>query len=385
MKKVIIFGVGQLGKIAYEYYCKRYDISYFVDNNQKNWNTYIYDLPVFNPEILKNEKDLMVIVPDGTYKGEMCRQLYLYGIKEILIMEFSEKIYTPYEEKHIHEPKEEFIISFKGGLGNQLFQYAFMRYLVLKEGKNCSADLSYYIYPNVMEYVLDKSFADISVARCNPYLRESYIVDKEYYYKEPDFVKSAYDSFLQSNITKKGCGYLEGCFQSSFYPENIKDILYKELIFEKITDKGVEKYLSLFEKKNTVSIHIRRGDYLTKENIMVFGNICTEKYYKKAMEYMKTQVDNPIYIFFSNDKEWVKNNYNMDNAIYINEDDFENYKDWYDMYLMSMCKHNIIANSTFSWWGAWLNRNSQKIVIAPQNWFHQEAVVDICPREWIRI
>ena len=88
---------------------------------------------------------------------------------------------------------------------------------------------------------------------------------------------------------------------------------------------------------------------------------------------------------FSDDIEWVKKNYGMQNVIYVEPKKFQKFNDWYDMYLMSMCKHNIIANSTFSWWGAWLNNHEKKIVIAPQKWFAQDALLDICPVDWVRL
>ena len=100
---------------------------------------------------------------------------------------------------------------------------------------------------------------------------------------------------------------------------------------------------------------------------------------------MKDKVGNCKFIFFSNDMEWVKRNYNIENAIYVNSTLFDNYQDWYDMYLMSMCKHNIIANSTFSWWGAWLNSNKEKIVIAPNKWVNLCDYKDIYPDDWIKM
>lgn len=384
MKKVIIFGTGQLGEIAYKYYCKKYEIAYFVDNNQKKWDTLFYNLPIINPEILKDEKNFMVIVPDGIYKKEMCEQLYAYGVKEVLLFTLSEKIYTPYIQTHITE-EEEIIVKYKGGLGNQLFQYAFMRYLMLVYEKKCSADLSAYMYPYGMKYVLQDVFPKIKIARCNPYKRESYITNEKLCYFEKEFVRSAFESIIYFNIEQKTAGYLTGYFQSSIFVEKIKEELYGELIFNKSNDKGIKKYSELFKLNNTVSVHIRRGDYMLEDNKKIFGNICNREYYLRAIDFLKKILINPTFVFFSNDMDWVKVNFSVDNAIYIEQREFDDYQDWYDMYLMSICKNNIIANSTFSWWGAWLNRNNEKIVIAPKKWMNQEALLDVCPKEWIRI
>lgn len=384
-KKVIIFGTGILGKTAYKYFEKRYNIACFLDNDVKKWNQLLFGKPIMNPEILKEEKDVMVVVPGGIHKEEMCEQVYSYGIKEVILLNFEEKIYTPYIQKDEEEGENEFVIQFKGGLGNQLFQYAFMRYLIIKEKKKCSIDLSYYIYPHVMKYMLQDVFKKVTVKRCNPYIREKYLSDEELCYCEGYDVGSAFECFMAADIKKVGYGYLTGYYQSASFPEAIKDTLKRELLFPEVDDAGMKKYLELLKEKNTVSIHIRRGDYLSETNNAIYGNICNEEYYLRAMEYILQSVENPIFVLFSDDIEWVKKNCSIKNAIYIESKEFQNYSDWYDMYLMSMCRHNVIANSTFSWWGAWLNDYEEKIVIAPKKWFNQKTLLDICPTDWIRL
>ena len=98
---------------------------------------------------------------------------------------------------------------------------------------------------------------------------------------------------------------------------------------------------------------------------------------------MREHIPDCCFCFFSDDIEWVKVNYAMSNDVCIEKDMFDSYEDWYDMYLMSICSHNIIANSTFSWWGAWLNQNEDKTVIAPQKWLNGCDYIDIYPPEWI--
>ena len=137
------------------------------------------------------------------------------------------------------------------------------------------------------------------------------------------------------------------------------------------------KYGDILNKEETISIHIRRGDYLEKEDR---HPVCRMEYYQAAIEYIDT-FNSPIFIIFSDDIEWCKKHFIGDNYIFIQDEE-----DYIDLYLMSLCKHNIIANSSFSWWGAWLNKNINKKVIAPQNWFgvnKRLPTQDIYCEEWI--
>ena len=119
------------------------------------------------------------------------------------------------------------------------------------------------------------------------------------------------------------------------------------------------------------------------ENSRKYGNICTLQYYKNAMQYMKKKVPDAKFYFFSNDSEWVRENLAGGDSVIV--DCNHGKENYLDMYLMSQCSHNIIANSSFSWWGAWLNQNPDKIVISPKRWFsHLDASDAIC-EDWIRI
>lgn len=153
-------------------------------------------------------------------------------------------------------------------------------------------------------------------------------------------------------------------------------------MFPKLDPYNLE-LAKLITAKESVSLHIRRGDYLTAEN-SIFQNICTPTYYKNAVSYMNSNVVNPYYFIFSNDIEWCKNNLNLDNITFVDWNiGVNSYK---DMQLMSLCKHNIIANSSFSWWGAWLNNNPNKVVCVPKRWYNNKATVyGECPDSWVRI
>ena len=131
----------------------------------------------------------------------------------------------------------------------------------------------------------------------------------------------------------------------------------------------------------SVGIHVRRGDYL---NIPLYSGICDLPYYTRAIEYIKSKSKNPKFYIFSNDMEWCKINLPVENAVFVEANTGIN--SIFDMILLSSCKYNIIANSSFSWWGAWLNKN-KKAVIAPTKWYNnkkRDAAVELSA-DWIRI
>ena len=383
MKRIVIFGAGELGMQAYEFYSKQYNVACFIDNDRKKWNSSYCGIPIKSPNTVKNDSDTIIVVPSGAHKNEMCAQLKKAGVNEIVLFEVVQQVYTPYLISDMDVKQEELIIGFEGGLGNQIFQYAFMRYMMMK-GRNCSVDLSYYIYPYAGSFCLCDVFKKARIVKCNPYLREKYLSNAELHYEESD-IRKYWIKPSENSINDSEYGHVSGFFQTNFYVNNIQQVLSDELQFPLYCDSGMEKYLELMEKRNAVAVHVRRGDYLSKENNNIFGNICTDAYYLQAIETMARMVENPLFIFFSNEIEWVRKNFPINDAIYVCQSDFNAYEDWYDLYLMSKCKHNIIANSSFSWWGAWLNNYKNRQVIAPQKWVNYDALTDICPEEWIRI
>ena len=154
--------------------------------------------------------------------------------------------------------------------------------------------------------------------------------------------------------------------------------------FPKIKDKLLQKYLNLIKNKNSVAIHIRRGDYLNNPKVRYVHGILKEDYYKKSISYLKKRVKNPFFFIFSDDVELVKKTFfffNKEKFIFIDAKSSIN-----ALHLMSNCKHFIIANSTFSWWGAWLSKNKHKIICAPKKWLRAKiSTPDIIPDSWVKI
>lgn len=279
-----------------------------------------------------------------------------------------------------------------GGLGNQMFQYAFYRYLVLIKDSKLKLDLSLFNSYNLHNgYELENIFdikEEIAVIKEIEQLKSKYsllfkienkLLKKNYifgnkHYKENNFYidQRIFDEF-DKNL------YVEGYFQTYKYIQELNlDLFQFQTSLTEIEKKLLEG--------NVVSIHVRGGDYINnrKDNIL-FGGICTLRYYENAIKYMKKHLKNPAFLVFTNDQEYAIQLLKNESFKIVNWNTGKN--SFRDMYLMSLCKHNIIANSSFSWWGAWLNKNESKIVISPNKWFNNNYInqEQIVPKSWIRV
>jgi hypothetical protein len=174
--------------------------------------------------------------------------------------------------------------------------------------------------------------------------------------------------------------YLSGYFQSEKYFKNIQSKIKDDFSFPDLNLIEVND----IERFNSVSVHIRRGDYLENSNTYETHGICSLNYYYKALEIIKSKVKNPVFYIFTDDIEWVKVHFNLEEFQFISG---KGYCDFEELGIMSKCRHNIIANSSFSWWAAWLNRYQKKIVIAPEYWFKKIEYFnnDIVPNNWLKI
>ena len=173
--------------------------------------------------------------------------------------------------------------------------------------------------------------------------------------------------------------YLKGWFQSENYFKEFAHSIRKE-IYPKKRIRITRELKQILENENTVSVHVRRGDFKKLHNILPI------EYYEKAGEMITNMVENPFFIVFSDDITYVRENMNFGlRCLYI--DQKYGYEDYEELMIMSKCKHHIIANSTFSWWGAWLNGNENKTVIAPRKWFRDkiEGDTNLIPDNWIRV
>ena len=290
------------------------------------------------------------------------------------------------------------VIFLQGGLGNQMFQYAF--YLALKHKHfDVECDISMLLHQKqhngyelsrLFGIQLNKDCYLFNIVRLYYYCRTHQnnllcsvllnILRRMYYALVLDTAPSSFFS----DIVKTRKNLFLGYWQSEFFFKEIKNDIFHAFTFKiELLSLKTLSVLEDIKRGNSVSVHIRRGDYLLPENLQLYGNICTIEYYQKALTVICERVSQPSFFVFSNDIAWVKEHINIPNSIYVN---FNSGSDsWQDMFLMSQCKHNIIANSSFSWWGAWLNRNTNKIVITPSRFINLEENSDIIPDTWIRI
>lgn len=390
-KKIAIWGTGAYGSMAYCYYNEKCLIECFIDSNKKKWGKQFNGIAICSPDVLKKmDVDVVIAMKYGVNEVEE-RLWNEYHISNVIQFQIAEQPRI-LDKSDCEIQEDTVIVAFSGGMGNQMFQYALLRKLEL-DGKHALSDFSMCLRLGTPDFLLMKVFPNIQLASCSEKQKQKLIAmntretgDRKKFviYREANIYEveqKGADTFLL-DITG---GYIQGWHQSCFFADSIREALLWDFMFD-ITQKAELKEISeQIRDKNAVGVHIRRGDYLEGNNAWLYGDICTPTYYKKAIEYIQANTDNVIFCFFSNDIEWVKNKYRYENAMFISETMFIDYQDWYDMYLMSQCKHNIIANSTFSWWGAWLNQNPEKIVIAPKKWVNGCDFKDIYPFGWITI
>jgi hypothetical protein len=272
------------------------------------------------------------------------------------------------------------VVRIIGGLGNQMFQYAF--FLALKDRyKYVSIDVSSYKFYKLHDYQIERIFNLIKLERSSFFCILFFRIFK-------NLIISKEDTLFHSEIFDiKGCRYYAGYWNSENYFINIQDQVKSTFQFKNKLVGRNEEIAKEIINSNSVSIHVRRGDYInSSENELIYGNICTLNYYRQAIDKMQQLSGSTKYFIFSNDIVWCRENLLLDNSEYVYwNSDKENY---IDMQLMSLCKNNIIANSSFSWWGAWLNDNENKIVISPSKFFNDVIPSDmetLIPSNWIRI
>lgn len=174
-----------------------------------------------------------------------------------------------------------------------------------------------------------------------------------------------------------------GTWQSQKYFAGAEDEVRQAFAFkEELLNEPTRKLREAIVSCNAVSLHVRRDDYLSTTYAQGFGGICTPEYYRKAIAHIKENTEQPKLFVFSDDINWCRENLDVADATFVDCNHGE--ESWQDMYLMSRCQHNIIANSTFSWWSAWLNAHPRKIVVAPDRWWNG-LKDDVVPDEWVRI
>lgn len=285
------------------------------------------------------------------------------------------------------------IMTLIGGLGNQLFQYAAGRSLAINTGQELALDRRHYRRAREHGYALDIfELTDLHVQDVDlpPSRRERPLAHTLWRLRqgEPRKLRESGPAYDPRVAQVRGPVWLEGYFQSERYFEEHKSVIRDELTFRTAPDAENAIWLSrIKDEPRAVSLHVRRGDYVQNAKFAARHGTCTPNYYANALEHVATGMgEEPVVFAFSDDPAWVREHLVLPVEIKVighNGPD-RNYE---DLRLMSACRHHIIANSSFSWWGAWLNPSADKIVASPAHWFADPKLgnPDIWPDSWSRI
>ena len=272
-----------------------------------------------------------------------------------------------------------------GGIGNQLFQYAAARSISYLKGVPIKVDTSFYdlktdnrffslhhfntIIIKAQKEEIDKLIAKTSSSFYARILKRFRFPTR--FYKKTHIIENS-KKVIDKRITNcNNDAFIEGWFQNEMYFKGIRDVLLKEFTLKNDERKEFQEARNKIINCESVSIHFRRGDYLTNK---YFGPAPLDYYYR-AIKYINERVILPVYYIFSDEIDWVKKNFKIEGNFHYLDSSRKNLSihptenDSQDLMLMKQCKYNIVANSTFSWWAAWLNTNPEKIIIAPKKWY----------------
>jgi hypothetical protein len=295
------------------------------------------------------------------------------------------------------------IVSLFGGLGNQMFQFACAKAIAKKINVGLKLDISLvndrtprnnFTFRNyelgvfkIKEEIATKEEVRQFVPNLwnsKEYIKQLYKLRRFFNGKKlyREKLKFIYDKDIE---LVKDNTYIYGYFQTEKYFENLRTDLLQDFSLKRPINKINNALIIQIKRENAVSIHIRRGDYINSP----FELLDFQEYYMKAIEFIQLRVESPTFYIFTNDYLWAEENFSsMDiKKTIVKINNFE--QSYFDMILMSKCMHNICANSSFSWWGAWLNINPDKIVITPKKWFKDSEYIDstsdLIPSDWITI
>lgn len=266
------------------------------------------------------------------------------------------------------------VVRLYGGLGNQCFQYAVGRHLAEIHHSELKIDISEFEVYKLHAYSL-----------CHLNIIENIVSPAEVAGLER--VKEKHFHFDPETFNHPDDVYLHGYWQSEKYFAGIAEIVHRELAV-KVPLAGKNKEIAeQISSCSSVSVHVRRADYVPNTYSEQLFEPCSLDYYMHAGKHIANVAGKPHFFVFTDDKAWVRENFKLPYPVtFVDHNGPE--KNYEDMRLMSLCKHNIIANSSFSWWGAWLNQDPEKIVFAPKKWFTDKArssPKDIVPETWLRV
>lgn len=290
------------------------------------------------------------------------------------------------------------IVKLLGGLGNQMFQYATGRMVAHRLGVSLLLDTSDFAHYDLRRYELGEWSIEGRVAtpdeldhigvsvRSPSWLirleRALGLASPLNKFSEASF---SYDPGI---LKVKAPVYLSGYWQSDRYFFDVAELLRREFRLKQPVDEANREMAKRIREAGVkaISLHIRRGDYVTNSQTAHYHGVCSLDYYRAAANYLALHVTEPHFFVFSDDLVWVSENLKLGHAMTLVDVNGADRGVW-DMALMMACRHHVIANSSFSWWGAWLNPHADKIVVAPKRWFSGASLDtrDLIPASWIRL
>jgi hypothetical protein len=290
------------------------------------------------------------------------------------------------------------VVYLQGGIGNQLFQYAAGRRLAHTLGVPLKLDLSrlagvapdatprrYALAPFRIraEIATPEESAALSAPAPGLLRRLLSLVPP---CSRQTHVRERWFSFDRSILELPDGVILDGYWQSERYFADIAPLLREELVLSAEPSEGSRAALRLIKGVNAVSIHVRRGDYVTDAKVAAKHGTCSDAYYREAVAAVVQRVENPRFFVFSDDPAWVRASFSIPYPTTVVDENGPD-RPYEDLMLMSACRHHIIANSSFSWWGAWLGTGSDRIVVAPERWFREPGIDtrDLIPESWLKV
>ncbi len=285
-----------------------------------------------------------------------------------------------------------------GGLGNQIFQYAAGRALSLERGASLRLDIS-----DFANYGLHQGFELQRIFNCtaeiaseadvcailgwqgSPCIRRVVSRPSMAAFRRKGFVVEPHFHYWREIKNVASDCYLSGYWQSEKYFSRFAEQIRSDFHFRLPLESKNAELAKKIGQVNSVSLHVRRGDYVHNPKNSATYELCSLDYYKSSIQHVAERIQKPHFLVFSDDIVWAKSNLRIGfSHQYVDHNHGAN--SYNDIRLMSLCKHHIIANSSFSWWGAWLNPSTRKIVVAPKRWFaNGTSTQDLIPQTWVRL
>src|SRR5262245_892681 len=269
-----------------------------------------------------------------------------------------------------------------GGVGNQMFQYAAARALTLRKNLKLGIDRSAFSYYKVHDYLLDHFAMDLNYVK--PMTRFERKIQRYPFAWKRKYVEKGH-LFDPKVLSLPDGSVLEGYWQSEDYFLDAADVIRRDFTIKAPPSPASAALAEAANVHNSVSLHVRRGDYISNPDAFAVHGTCSPDYYRQALEMLHAELGSTKLrvIVFSDDMAWARENLRFDeDIVWANDPDVR--QPLGDMRAMSACRHHIVANSSFSWWGAWLTLRKEKILIAPRRWF-RDMETDIVPRHWRKI